>query len=162
MFDVRKVANAVLDRSDVRGYAITNMALNKLVYFTHGWHLALYDQPLVDSRFEAWQYGPVHPQLYKQFKAFGDRPIEGRALRVDLATGDNVPVGYEFNAKVSAHIEKIVDFYGEMSAARLSTLSHEPGAPWDLVWSAAGSTPGMVLQDTITSEYYKSKLKRPT
>lgn len=162
MFDVRKIANAVLDRSEARGFAITNMALNKIVYFAHGWHLAIYDRPLVDSRFEAWQYGPVHPQLYKQFKNFGDKPIRARALRLDLETGQNIPVAYDFEAEISQHIDKIVDFYGEMTAGRLSAISHEEGAPWDLVWKAAGSSPGMALEDQVTREFYKSKLKRPT
>lgn len=162
MFDVRKIANAVLDQSAARSFAITNMALNKIVYFAHGWHLAIYDRPLVDSRFEAWQYGPVHPQLYRQFKSFGDKPITSRALRVDLETGQSIPVTYKFETEVSQHIERIVDFYGEMPAGRLSAISHEQGAPWDLVWNAAGSSPGMALDDQVTREFYKSKMKRPT
>lgn len=162
MFDVRKVANAVLDRVEIRNQVVTNMALNKLVYFAHGWHLALFDKPLIDSPFEAWQWGPVHPQIYRQFKSFGDKPIRGRALRLDLSTGYDIPVTYEFDGIVSSHIQTTVDFYGGMTAARLSSISHEEGAPWDLVWNAAGSRPGMILSDEVTREYYKSKLKRPT
>lgn len=162
MFDVRKVANAILDHSDAQGMAITNMALNKLVYFSHGWHLAIYDRPLVDSRFEAWQFGPVHPQLYKQFKVFGDQPILTRAERVDFITGGYVAVEYDFDANTMLHIEKIVDFYGGMSAAKLSSISHERGAPWDIVWNSSGSSPGMSLSDEVTREYYKFKLKRPS
>jgi uncharacterized phage-associated protein len=162
MFDVRKVANALLDSADRREHSISNMALNKLAYFAHGWHLALFDRPLVDSRFEAWQFGPVHPQLYRQFRVFGDQAITSRATRIDLLTGGDVVVGHDFGEDVFLHIERIVDFYGGMTASRLSTISHEPGAPWDLVWNAAGSTPGMSLNDDVTREYYRAKLKRPS
>src|SRR5208282_4587731 len=51
------------------------LKLQKLVYFAHGWHLALRDQPLIDELVEAWDYGPVVPSLYHQFKRYGNQSI---------------------------------------------------------------------------------------
>lgn len=159
-YDVRKVANFILDVAQECELSITNMALQKILYFAHGWYLALFDRPLVDSCFEAWQYGPVHPQIYRQFKAYGDRPISSRATRIDLATGREVWVEYQFEPGDESHIRRIVNFYAPLAASRLSTISHEAGAPWDRVWNASGSTPGMAITDTVTREYYRSKLNR--
>jgi uncharacterized phage-associated protein len=162
MHDVRKIANALLDLADERGLAISNMALNKLAFFAHGWHLALYGAPLTDSHFEAWQFGPVHPVVYRQFRDNVDAPIRNRATRVNLENGRDVIVSYEFDEATLEHLRTIIDFYGGMTAGRLSTISHEEGAPWDVVWKSSGSCPGMTIGNDFTREYYRSKLKRPS
>ena len=159
-YDVRKIANAILDQADQRGYPVTNMALNKLLFFAHGWFLALHERPLVSSSFEAWQFGPVHPQVYRQFKVNDDQPIRGRAHGLDVSTGCSVRVEYDLSVLELEHVAKIVDFYAGQSAVRLSQISHEEGAPWDQVWRGTGSCPGMTISDESTRFYYKSKLKR--
>jgi len=60
-YDPRAIANLMLDEADRRGWKITNLALQKLLYFAHGIHLTKTKEPLVSGYFEAWQYGPVQP-----------------------------------------------------------------------------------------------------
>jgi len=86
VYDPRALANCILDATAVRGFGVTNMALNKIIYFSHGWYLALHDHPLVSVSFEAWDYGPVILLLYHQFKRYGDQDISTRATRIDLQT----------------------------------------------------------------------------
>ncbi|MGH1558477.1 Panacea domain-containing protein [Caulobacter segnis] len=61
----------MLSLAEDAGVAITNLALQKLVYFAHGLMIVRHDRPLVDGYFEAWEYGPVHPLLYGSFKSAG-------------------------------------------------------------------------------------------
>lgn len=159
--DVREVANAILDAADAANFGLTNMALNKIVYFAHAWSLALQSRPLVDSPFEAWQFGPVHPQVYRQLKAFGDGVVQSRLTRIDLETGGDIPVEVRLDPDEVAHIERVTRFYGGYSAAKLVRISHEPGAPWDKVWSSAQgrACPGMVIPDDLTESFYRSKLQ---
>src|SRR5215469_12461877 len=89
-FDPRSVCNLMLD--EARGALITNLALQKLLYFAHGQHLIETKEPLVTGYFEAWQFGPVHPAAYSAFKSAGDRPIRFRATRRDPVTGQIVPI----------------------------------------------------------------------
>ena len=77
-YDPRAIANLMLDEADRRGWMITNLALQKLLYFAHGIHLTKEKQPLVSGYFEAWQYGPVHPAVYRAFKPSGAAPISTR------------------------------------------------------------------------------------
>lgn len=50
--------------------------MQKLLYVAHGWHLALYDAPLIaDEYLEAWQYGPAYASVYYEFRDFGRLPI---------------------------------------------------------------------------------------
>ena len=160
--DVREVANAILAAADAEGFVLTNMALNKIVYFAHAWRLALHGRPLVDSPFEAWQYGPVHPPVYRQMKVWQDRPIQGRLTRIDLATGQDVPVAADLDPDEADLVRRVTAFYAPLPAGRLVEISHEPGAPWDQVWAAGEreARPGMVIPDSLTESFYRSKLAR--
>jgi uncharacterized phage-associated protein len=158
--DVREIGNAILDVAEKRGLALSPLPFNKIIYFAHAWYLALYSQPLVDSPFEAWQYGPVHPQVYRQTKIFGDQPIKGRLTRVDLSTGRDIPFEVNLSSIELMHVEQNTEFYGAKSAGWLINATHEPGAPWDQVWTSAQSrpVPGMVIPDVLTESYYRAKL----
>lgn len=160
--DVREIANAILAAADAGGLRLTNMSLNKIAYFAHAASLAYYGRPLVDSPFEAWQYGPVHPQLYRQLKRFKDQPITGLLTRIDLDTGRDVPFEVRLDPEDRDLVDRITAFYGAMPAGRLVEISHEPGAPWDQVWAAGekGARPGMIISDESTEVFYKAKFAR--
>ncbi|NEO89157.1 MAG: DUF4065 domain-containing protein [Moorea sp. SIO3G5] len=49
---------------------MTNMKLQKLLYYAQSLHLALYDQPLFDEEIQAWRYGPVCPRAYWFYSEF--------------------------------------------------------------------------------------------
>ena len=61
---VLTVAKRLGEQSD---WSLSNLAMQKLSYIAHMVHLASFDgEPLVFGNFEAWDLGPVHPQLYTQ------------------------------------------------------------------------------------------------
>lgn len=84
--DVRAVANAVLELAEANGRGVTNLALNKIIYFLHAGYLHERGVPLVSAKIEAWDHGPVFREIYHQFKKFGRDPVEGRATRLDPTT----------------------------------------------------------------------------
>ena len=55
--------------------AITHRKLQKLLYYCQGYHLALEGEPLFEDRMEAWQFGPVCPNIYHKLKHLGYHPI---------------------------------------------------------------------------------------
>lgn len=55
---------------------ITPLALQKMLYFSQGIHLALYDRELFSDDCEAWVHGPVYPEVYHIYKQYGFNPIE--------------------------------------------------------------------------------------
>ena len=68
------IANAFLEKSfntrSYKKYKIDNLMLNKLVYLTYGYGLALLKQKIFYEDIQAWQYGPVIPSIYHEFKSF--------------------------------------------------------------------------------------------
>lgn len=162
MRDVREVGNAILDVAQQEGLWLSNLPFNKIIYFAHVWYLSLHSRPLIDSPFEAWQFGPVHPQIYRQMKRYGDQPITSRLTRIDLSTGQDLPFEVALTTCEMEHVEKITRFYGVKSASWLVDSVHEPGSPWDQVWSAAATrpVPGMVIPDDLSESFYRNKLRR--
>lgn len=46
------------------GEKLTNLKLQKLLYYQQGFHLAVFGIPLFNEDVEAWMYGPVVPDVY--------------------------------------------------------------------------------------------------
>jgi len=109
-YDGRAVANFVLDKCAERGAKISNLSLQKIVYFCHVWSLIELKSPLVGQQFEAWEYGPVLPYLYREFKSFDRSPIAGRATRINPLTGCGEVVQYNFDGATTDMLTKIVEF----------------------------------------------------
>ena len=69
MITARDVANYFLSLVDEdQGDSISNLRLQKLMYYAQGYLLALKDRPLIHEEFEAWEHGPVIPGLYNSFR----------------------------------------------------------------------------------------------
>jgi len=49
---------------------ITNMKVQKLLYYVQGWHLGLYGAPVFDEQFQAWVHGPVQYEVYNEYKNY--------------------------------------------------------------------------------------------
>src|SRR3569833_2250149 len=92
MHDARAVANAILDAASQQGLVLSNLKLQKLLFFVHGQFLLEVGEPLIDGEFEAWQHGPVHPVVYAAFKDWGPRDIVGRAESFDPVTRVRSPI----------------------------------------------------------------------
>jgi uncharacterized phage-associated protein len=135
MYDARDIANFMLNSAERRGLEVTNLGLQKLLYFAHGWFYAIYEQPLIRNKFEAWQYGPVQRVLYDQFKVFHDRPIKGmRAAFLDPMTGQKVIRQPSIDPEHAHLIESILDKYSRYTASQLVDESHAEDGPWEFVW----------------------------
>jgi uncharacterized phage-associated protein len=56
-------------------WRVTNLQLQKILYFSQMCYLGLEHDRLADTAFEAWDYGPVSPKVYRQVRMFGSSPI---------------------------------------------------------------------------------------
>lgn len=155
--DPRSVANLIISAATARGKKITNLSLQKILYFVHGRYLIEEGKPLVKGSFEAWQYGPVSLSVYESFKHLGSLPIETFAERRDVRTGrtERVPVPSDPDLR-----QKIVDLsfpYLSLSPGRLVDLSHANGSPWDRVTksSIGGRQFGMRITNESIKSYFR-------
>ncbi|GEO41672.1 hypothetical protein SAE02_58200 [Skermanella aerolata] len=92
---------------------VTNLKLQKLLYFSQGLFGALYDRRLFDESIEAWDMGPVVPDSYHEFKACGRHPIE--TVEGAIAIADK-------EAEIALRIT--CEKFGKYSAGYLVDLTH--------------------------------------
>lgn len=128
--DARAVANFLLDVAAGEGRAIDHLKLQKLTYFSHGWHLAVTGRPLITQNVLAWPYGPVVRQLYDEFKVYGRDTIDGRATYFDHESDEWVPFAAALDAESELVIERVWDVYKKYTGLQMSAMAHAEGTPW--------------------------------
>lgn len=115
------VANYFLFKSDPDvGDFLTNLKIQKLVYYAQGLHLALFNRPLFEEPIEAWMHGPVVSNLYHHFKEFGSNPIP---IPSDFDPNN------EFDRETLEFLDEVYEVYGQFSAWKLRDMTHAE-APW--------------------------------
>jgi uncharacterized phage-associated protein len=130
-------------RDDDAGDLISNLKLQKLVYYAQGFSLALYDRPLFPERIEAWTHGPVVPGLYYEYKNYGSGALP-------------FPSGCDFssfNAQTRELLDEVYATYGQFSAWKLRDMTlSEP--PW------CDTPVGQEIQHDGLSEYFATRTAR--
>lgn len=155
------IANYFIQKSIDTGNTISPMKLVKLVYISHGWYLGLADKPLISDEVQAWKYGPVIPPVYQQFKKYGDSPITEKAYY----RNQEKLYYYSLNDPlVASFLDKVWEVYSNYSGIQLSSLTHEPNTPWDIIWNKYnGSTfYGASIPNNIIKEHYKAMIDGDT
>lgn len=162
MLDPRIIANFVLDRADDRRREITNLDLQKIVYFLHGHYLRRYHEPLVQGEFEAWPYGPVHRVIYDAFKSYNDTPIDGRATAFDPIRRQRRELPPLTDPNTIGLIDDVLDRYLDMPTFSLVQLTHSEGTPWSRIVQEAESrlNVGMKIPDALIEEFFEGAVDR--
>ena len=94
------------------GERLTNLKLQKLLYYQQGYHLAAFGTPLFAEDVEAWMYGPVVPAVYDVFSAYGSSALPVVDTEVSLSEEEEVLFC------------QVYDAYREFSAIGLMNRTH--------------------------------------
>jgi uncharacterized phage-associated protein len=126
MYRAMTIAKWFIAWAEVSDDELSNMKLQKLLYYAQGHYLARHHAPLFEDPIQAWSHGPVVPKVYRAFKDFGSAAIE---LPDDdpFAWGDVDPETTDF-------LGKTWNTYGGFSAGRLRNMTHDE-LPWRKNWS---------------------------
>lgn len=101
---------------------VTNLKLQKLLYFSQGLCLRKTGKPLFREKIKAWKLGPVVPEVYQIFKPCGKAPILN-------------PSESDYHYDRFSQDEKTVLFdtllkYGKYTGSTLVDMTHKEGSPW--------------------------------
>ena len=118
-YSAEQIANFFLAISDADSHDISNLKLQKLCYYAQGVCSAMRDAPLISDVMEAWDHGPVFPNLYHAHK----HNKSGAIPKVE---------GFDFEqigAQDRAALTDVYNYYGQFSAWRLREMTHDE-KPW--------------------------------
>jgi uncharacterized phage-associated protein len=128
---------------------ITNLKVQKLLYYAQGWYLANFKgQRLFEDPIEAWKYGPAVRSVYREFSKYG-------AGDIDINVTDE-----EIN-KIDPDTKKFLDalwnVYGKLSAGDLVLATHQE-IPWINTRKEIDEDDGEISINEI-QESFEKKLK---
>ena len=148
-YDSRQIANHFIRFYRSRGRPISIMRVLKLVYFSHGWCLAMNNgKPLINDYVEAWKFGPVVSTVYFAFRPHGV---------FDLAPLDLVE-----EKEIAPDIEVLLNWvdktYGKLSGKQLSLLTHIKGGPWHRVYRPGVSN--LAIPNPMIRQHFEERLNK--
>ena len=127
---------------DLKGGQVSNLPLQKLLYLSHLIHLGTTNAPLASREFEAWDLGPVEPDLYHKLKAYGSKQFP------DIFGCEPYPE----DSPERASIDKVLHDVGTASPGKLVAITHWSGGAWAEHYRP--NTGGIRIPDTsVRAEY---------
>jgi len=149
------VAKAFLERAQRKDLdkddEMTNMKLNKLVYFAQVMSVRALAKTIHKNSTHAWDYGPVAPLLYKRIKKF-------RANSISL---DNEEVREVFSDAKEISEPEFVLVIDEvwaklkgLSAVELSAMTHRRNTPWRVVYDNEKTRYGIISPELMRKYGY--------
>ena len=146
------VANSILERFFLEKDKVTPLKLQKLIYFVYKKYLQSTGSSMLTEYFEAWQYGPVLPSVYRAFKDYKHNPIEKYAL----INGDIYKIDSE-DANFKAALNFVYGAYSSYTGEELVGMTHESGTAWHLAYHHEAGKRLYLEDEDIMSERWSFK-----
>ena len=146
MLSALDVAKYFLFIAFQNGDTITNLKMQKLLYYAQAWYMVNNNGKLLfRDEIQAWKYGPVVPAVYQFFKEYNSYPIHHSVTESDIAI-------------VPQHERDFLDEfaveYFSMSATELVSMTHNE-APWKTAYSKGNNA---VINTTEMYNFYRTML----
>ena len=126
------------------GDCLTNLKLQKLLYYEQGYHLASFGTPLFSEPIEAWMYGPVVPAIYDNYQQYGAGPLPiEEDTDVVLLSKNEESLFYQ-----------VYDAYKILSGIGLMNQTHQE-KPWT---EARPHNRGTIITQEAMRNYFKTKI----
>ncbi len=138
-YRARQIARYVIDRCYKDQKPISNLQLQKMLYFLQIVFARVSGDLLFPDQFEAWPYGPVIRDIYIEFSNYGGAPIR---VAFNGSSAQIVPVHREF-------INEGIALLREKSPWELVRISHAKGSPWDEVYNVRNEHKGIIPNELI-------------
>ncbi|MBD2771470.1 Panacea domain-containing protein [Iningainema tapete] len=148
MLNCYNVADFFIHLANETGSYISNLKLQKLVYYAQAWYLAIYGTPLFEEDFEAWVHGPVIPALYREYKSFGWQPILKDVQKPELSEN------------IAHFLNEVAEVYFACDAYELERMTHQED-PWIKARDGLSMDApcNAIISKESMREYYKARVE---
>lgn len=114
-----ELAKYIVNKCVEDNHPITNLQLQKILYFIQRDYLRKYDERAFIDEIEAWKFEPVVPEVYYTFCYYGAMPIENQ-----YDNASNIDIDLEL-------VNKIVEEKRVLKPWDMVNDTHKPGGAWD-------------------------------
>ncbi len=135
---------------ELRGWNVSNLEIQKILYIAHMIHLGEHGVPLVNEIFQAWDYGPVLPSLYRALAMFGAEPVKDVFYRTGSSEG----------TPERATMDRVVPFLARLTPGQLIDVTHWPHGAWAKVYRPG--VRGIPIPNSLVKHEYSARAQRNT
>lgn len=128
-YNAINIAEYIIKKCDNLGEEVTNLKLQKILFFIQKENIKKRGKGLFYNAIEAWQYGPVVPDVYYEYSGFGAMPISYYSL---------FDSNFLINHKDKELIDSVIDSKINLDPWDLVEKTHVPNGAWDYVSKTRG------------------------
>lgn len=122
MYRALDVAQYVIAYESSKNRTVSNLRLQKLLYFIQCVFFAVQNKACFSDELEAWAYGPVVPEVYRKYKVYGSTFIPETVNNKSAFLSQDISL-----------INNMLDACASRSTSGLVEISHKQ-APWKNVY----------------------------
>ncbi len=135
-----EIARYILCYCGQQGYFISNLKLQKILYFVQAEFLVATGRPCFYENIEAWDFGPVVPEVYREYKVFGSSNIPTFFIN-----------SFQLGSRETELINGIVDACNDYTASQLVEITHNQ-QPWMIAYEHGMNR---IITNESIIEYFK-------
>ena len=116
------VARFIVRKYIADGNPVTNMKLQKMLYYAWVGYYRRFGDYLFRDDICAWRYGPIVPKVHREYRIYAGMPILRSAEPAEM------------DSRVTDFLTRFADDHAGFTASELVNLTQRDGYPWDLVY----------------------------
>lgn len=136
-YKARDIATYIINYSNEMGYGVTNLKLQKLLYYVQAYFAVNKNEPCFNDDIERWRHGPVIREVYGKYKIYCTEDIFEKDESVDINSNDK------------NMIREVVNSYKAYDAWDMVTKTHAE-EPW------VNTEPNEVISFLKIQEYFQN------
>lgn len=143
MCKVMEVAEYIINTLDV-----DQLKLQKLLYYTQAVYMVRnesFEKCMFNNKIEAWMYGPVIPEVYRNYKKYSFDIIPKNKVKKNILTTEQIQT-----------IDMVLEYYGAMTGVELISRTHQE-EPWKNVY--VPNKKHIIITNESIYNFYKDKLQ---
>jgi|CXWL01.1.fsa_nt_gi uncharacterized phage-associated protein len=144
------VAKLFLSWANSEGDVITNLKMQKLLYYADAWHLVNFKKQLFAENILAWPLGPVVREVYDAFKRFGSAPIAYKNTNREAE---------KFTKSQVIFLKEFYGIYIRLTAHELVDMTHND-EPWKQAFAGQEATISRALMQSFYDKQYRETLRK--
>lgn len=148
-FIFKNKTESKLNSTDDEPYeGVSNLKLQKLLYYAQGIYLSLNNELLFDEPIEAWKHGPVVPSVYQEYKSF-----RGNDINIDFDDeAEDIINRIGNDQKAYESLVLTYDNFAIYTAWQLRNMTHSDGSPWSMAFNPCEEH--NIIEPQVIKEYF--------
>lgn len=141
MYKALDIARYIIERCYTTNKTISNLRLQKILYFIQAEFLVAKKQPCFSDEIQAWDFGPVVPNVYYEYRMFGS---------ANIPCIDKSQASHIISSKDKSILDNVIDECSKYSTSELVEITHNQ-TPWIKAYESGRNT---VIEPSSIKEYF--------